>query len=144
MSKKTIYETNFDRLVKLNICCTDGKIRPNGRSKAGGFMDLVLEHISTPDSMEHKKCNTLSIAHYFSQNGDLCSDPDMVLLVYPELKMVEAYSFQMAIPPIFQEVYPEPGKYVPRYKKELNSFLREWLTTLINQKHGVKWLASSY
>lgn len=144
MPRKTIFETNFDRLVKLNICCIAGEIRPNGRSKAGSYMDLVLEHISTPDSIEDKKCSTFSIAHYFSQNGDLCADPDMVLMVYPELKMVEAYSFQMAIPPLYQEVYPAKNKYIPRYKKELNSFLRTWLTNLIDQNHGENWISSSY
>jgi len=139
MPKKTVYETNFDRLVKLNICTAEGELRPDGRSKAEGYMDLVLEQIDAPGSISDKKCKTVSLAHYFTQNGDLCCDPDMVLMVYPKTKMVEVCSFQMAIPPIYQEVYPEPGRYVPNFKKELNRFLKTWLTNLISQDHGVIW-----
>ena len=39
--RKTIYQTNFDRLVKLGIV-RGGQLRANGRSQSGGFMDLVF------------------------------------------------------------------------------------------------------
>jgi hypothetical protein len=56
------------------------------------------------------------------------------------LALAEAYSFQQAIPPIYQDVYPEPGKVRPKLKKELNSFLRLWLQNLIDQDHGETWI----
>ena len=64
----------------------------------------------------------------------------MVVLVYPDLAMAEAYSFQQAIPPVYQEVYPEPGKVRPKLKQDLNSFLRQWLQNLIDQDHGETWI----
>ena len=137
--RKTIYQTNFDRLVKLGIV-RDGQLRANSRSQSGGFMDLVFEKLPYLDGFNGQACTAFSIAHYFKQNGDLCQDPEMVILVYPELQMAEAFSFQQAIPPIYQEVYPEPGKFRPRLKKELNSFLRQWLTNCINQGHGKEWV----
>ncbi len=143
MTRKTIYETNFDRLVKLDMCSTEGKLRPYGCSEASGYMDLILEPVPTPESVGDKECQVFSLAHYFLQNGDLCQDPEMELLLYPELKAVEAFSFTMAIPPIYQVVYPEVGKYVPTYKKELNSFLRQWLNNLIDQQHGKVWIDKS-
>jgi len=86
--------------------------------------------------------------------------------------MAEAFSFQQAIPPVYQEVFdnsfqtlsrlfvpdavylthpcvrtsplpgldPEPGKVYPRLKKDLNAFLRQWLTNLIDQGHGKEWV----
>jgi len=35
---------------------------------------------------------------------------------------------------------PEPGKVYPRLKKDLNAFLRQWLTNLIHQGHGKEWV----
>lgn len=137
--KKIIYETHYDRLVKLGIV-TDGQPRGYSTSKARGYMDLVVERVEMLDNFNGQNCKAISLAHYFKQNGDMCQDPEMVVLVYPELKMAEAYSFQQAIPPIYQEVYPEPGKYRPNLKKNLNSFLRQWLINLINQGHGKEWI----
>ena len=137
--RKTIYQTNFDRLVKLDIV-HNGQLRANSRSQSGGFMDLVFEKLPYLDGFNGQACTAFSIAHYFKQNGDLCQDPEMVVLVYPELQMAEAFSFQQAIPPTYQEVYPEPGKFRPRLKKELNGFLRQWLTNCIDQGRGKEWV----
>ena len=49
--------------------------------------------------------------------------------------MIEALTFQQAIPPIYQEVYPEPGKLIPQLKRELNDFLKTWLINLLSQGH---------
>jgi len=137
--RKNIHQTIFDRLVKLDIvrAC---QLRADGRSQSGGFMDLVFEKLPHLDGASGQASIAFSMAHYFKQNGDLCQDPEMVVLVYPELAMAEAYSFQQAIPPIYQEVYPEPGQYRPKLKKELNTFLRQWLQNLIDQKHGESWI----
>ncbi len=139
MSRKNVYQTNYDRLVKLQIISEDGTFRPDGRSQSDGYMDLVFERLSHLDKFNGNNCKAFSITHYFEQNGDLCQDPDMVVLVYPVLKYAEAYSYQQAIPPVYQEVYPEPGMVAPTVKKELNVFLRSWLNNLIAQKHGIQW-----
>lgn len=38
---------------------------------------------------------------------------------------VEALTFEQSISPIYQEVYPEPLKVLPKLKEHLNDFLRE-------------------
>lgn len=82
------------------------RLPPPGR----GFMDLVVEVLSRD---RRTGAMVLSLAYYFTQHGDLCQDPEMELRVYPPQDRhpgrVEALTFQQAIPPIYQRVYPEPG-----------------------------------
>jgi uncharacterized protein YqiB (DUF1249 family) len=81
----------------------------------------------------------LSLCHYFLQNGDLCQDPEMVVRAFPPRGdhpgRLEALSFQQTLPPVYSVVYPEPGKVVPRLKRELNAFLGVWLRNLKAQGH---------
>lgn len=141
-SKKSIYNTNYEHLETLGIV-KDGKLRTYAKSKAGGFTDLVCERLPLLDNFNSQGTLAISIAHYFKQNGDLCCDPDMVLFLHPELKSVEAYSFQQAIPCAYHVVYPEPGKVCTVLRQQLNTFLEQWLTILIEQGHGKVWEESA-
>lgn len=136
--KKSVYETNFDRIVKLGIF--SDSLPSYKKSKVSGFMDLTVERLSHLDEVTGQKGIAISLTHYFEQNGDLCKDPDMVIVVYPALKSVEVYSFEMSIPPLYQVVFPAPGKVYLKLRNDLNSFLRDWLNNLIDQGHGNKWL----
>jgi uncharacterized protein YqiB (DUF1249 family) len=105
--------------------------------RAAGFMDLIVERL--PDCRDFR-APILSLAHYFLQAGDLCADPEMTVRVFEpsekrEHGAIEALTFEMAIPPIFQEVYPEPGKVSPPRHRELNGFLSTWLKNLEEQGH---------
>ena len=132
-----IYETIYKRLEKLGIIA-DGKSKNYRRSKSDPYMDLVVE--KTGDDLPNdNKGFVISLAHYFEQNGDLCCDPEMTIAIYPETRTAEALTFQQDRPPIYQQVYPEPNMYSPRLKKDLNSFLKQWLKNLIDQDHGKEW-----
>jgi uncharacterized protein YqiB (DUF1249 family) len=148
MARRNIYEMNYARLEKL-LGCPPGEILSDGcyRYGARAFMDLVVEVLPR---CSHTDATVLSLAHYFRQHGDLCQDPEMTVRVFPpgcdgfwELApstdprhgRVEALSFQQSIPPIYQVVYPEPGRYYPNRKRELNSFLGMWLRNLKEQGH---------
>lgn len=137
--RKTIYEANYDRLVKLSVITKDGAVPELcRRSQVAGLMDWVVERLPHLDGISgNDKGIAVSLAHYFEQNGDLCKDPEMVVLIYPSLRMVEAFTFEMSIPPIYQPVFPEPGRFYPQLRKELNAFLRQWLNNLIAQQHSV-------
>ncbi len=138
--RKTIYETNYDRLIKLGVITKDGAMpKPYRKSYTNGFMDLVLERVEHMDGVSGNSGVAFSMAHYFRQNGDLCKDPEMVVIVYPISKMVEALTFEQSLPPIYQEVFPEPRKFYPHLRKELNGFFRLWLNNLIDQGHGKQW-----
>lgn len=127
---KNVYTRNFNKLEKLGIIdlITSGKSA--AKSESSGFMDLHFDRLYEEDGSI-----IIALAHYYKQNGDMCSDPDMQLRVYPEHRMAEALTFQQANPPVYQEVYPAPGKVNPRLKKELNSFLSTWLRNCVSQGH---------
>lgn len=137
--RKTVYETNYDRLVKLGVIASDGSVSGEPRrSEVGELMDWVVERLPHLDGLSgNSEGLAVSLGHYFEQNGDLCKDPEMVVLIYPSQRMVEAFTFEMSIPPIYQQVFPEPGKFYPQLRKELNVFLRQWLNNLVAQQHSV-------
>lgn len=137
--RRTVYETNYDRLIKLGVVSKEGVVADQPRrSKAANLMDWVVERLPDLDGASgNDEGIAVSLAHYFEQNGDLCKDPEMVVLIYPAQMMVEAFTFEMSIPPIYQQVFPEPGNFYPHLRKELNTFLRQWLNNLIAQRHSV-------
>ena len=137
--RKTIYETNYDRLIKLGVVTKDGIVPEQcRRSEVPELMDWVVERLPHLDGASgNEEGVAVSLAHYFEQSGDLCKDPEMVVLIYPSQRMAEAFTFEMSLLPIYQQVFPEPGKVIPVLRKELNSFLRQWLKNLIEQKHSL-------
>jgi hypothetical protein len=132
-----VYRQNYQRLEAL-LGQPIPDLRPETvyRLRAEGFMDLVLEVLSRDRGTG---AVVLSLAHYFEQHGDLCQDPEMVVRAFPptegESGLLEALTFRQAIPPIYHEVYPEPGKVIPRLRRELNEFLTTWLRNLKAQGH---------
>ena len=137
--RKTIYETNYDRMVKLGVITKDGVVPDQcRRSGVPGLMDWVVERLLHLDGASGNDGGiAVSLAHYFEQNGDMCKDPEMVVLIDPSQRMAEAFTFEMSLPPIYQQVFPEPGKFHPQLRKELNTFLRQWLNNLIDQRHSL-------
>jgi len=142
------YEINYARLEALM-----GRQLPHlefdtvYRLRARGFMDLVVERL--PDCQETDGI-VLSLCHYFEQNGDLCQDPEMTVRLFPPgllifqqlapstdpaLGRAEALTFQQASPPIYQQIYPKPGSYYKSLRRDLNSFLGQWLRNLKTQGH---------
>lgn len=147
MPRKNIYEMNYARLeVILGRPPERLEESKSYRFRAEGYMDLVVENIG---KCEWLWVPRLSLAHYHKVNGDLCQDPEVVIRIYPpgssfeafapstdiQFGRVEAVEFQQAIPPIFQEVYPQPGRYNPVLRNSLNSFLALWLRNLRSQGH---------
>jgi len=126
----TIYNRNFNKLEKLGIIDLINTRKEAAKSESAGFMDLHFDRL-----YEENGAVIIALAQYFKQNGDSCCDPDMQIRIHPEQHMAETLTFQQAIPPIYQEVYPAPGKVNPRLKKELNSFLSTWLRNCIQQGH---------
>lgn len=96
--------------------------------KTNGYMDLNIDILRKTDQKV-----VVSFAHNWIKNGDVMADPDMEISLIPTMKMAEALTFQQDDPPLYQVVYPEPGKFYPQRKKELNDFLLQWLTNIENQ-----------
>jgi len=78
--------------------------------------------------------NHFAMAHYYEQNGDLVADPDMEIKIHPELKMVEALTYQDSYG--YRRVYPDsenPNLINVTAKVSLNKFLAFWLKNIITQ-----------
>ena len=123
-----IYENNYKKLLHLIPDLETASLEAR-KLKADGFMDLNIDMLYKEE--DH---TVMALSHYYKHpSGDMIADPDMEIAVYPERKMVEALSYQDFFG--YRRVYPEPGKINPRAKKELNSFLGQWLSNLKSQGH---------
>ena len=125
----SIYESNYKKLDKIIPGGIENFLSgpvTSYKLKAEGYMDLNIEKIGD--------CK-LALSHYGKQNGDCMADPDMEIRIHREMKMIEALNFQNDYMGVYQVVYPEPGKVYPKLKKELNSFLNQWLTNIKHQGH---------
>ncbi len=131
------YQQNYTRLKNL-LGQPPEDLPPESalRFRSSEWMDLVVEVL--PRCQETSGV-VMSLAHYFTQNGDLCSDPEMELRVIAPTAgrpgTVEALCFQQSIPPVYQLVYPKPGYVAPKVKRELNAFLSLWSRNLRSQGH---------
>ena len=122
----TLYERIYAKLDRLI-----GEWPPTGevlRLTAPGLMDLLVEVLRRSGGSLR-----VSLAHYYEVGGDLVPDPDMELKVMPKTKMAEALSYQDAF--VHREVYPEPEKVNVAVKADLNAFLDQWLSNLLDQGH---------
>ncbi len=107
-------------------------IEESGKSKVDGYMDLNLDIL-------HKRSTRIIIAlsHYYKQNGDMIPDPDMQIAVYPKLELAEALAYQDSF--CYREIYSDDkGAEDIKAKRELNAFLDQWLSNLIEQGHCIK------
>jgi uncharacterized protein YqiB (DUF1249 family) len=132
-----LYEQNYRRLERLmGRPLSELRSGVAYRLRAEGYMDLAVEVLPKEPAAG---AMVLSLPHYFVQHGDFCQDPEMTVRVFPpgpgRPGLVEALTFRQAIPPVYQAVYPEPGKVAPRVKRELNACLATWLRNLRQQGH---------
>ena len=130
----TICDRNYKKLMKLAPdlwSLTQGDAL---KSQSSGLMDLHLDVLSV-DQEAHKM--VIALSHYYQHpSGDMIPDPDMELRIDRSLGMVEALTYQDSIR--FQSVYLEDGRYYPKLKKELNSFLGTWLRNCLSQGHKLQ------
>ncbi len=112
-----IHEKIYQKLDRIGVM----KVKEPTHLKSSGFMDLVIERLGT---------NHYSLTHYYELNGDLVPDPDMEVRVMPEQKIAEALSYQDSFG--YRRVY-DGDKIDAKAKKDLNTFLNQWLTNLIDQ-----------
>lgn len=125
-----IHEKIFQKIERLVPKLYEYQVGDAIKLKTNGYMDLNIDILRKTDQKV-----VVSFAHNWIKNGDVMADPDMEISLIPTMKMAEALTFQQDDPPLYQVVYPEPGKFYPQRKKELNDFLLQWLTNIENQGH---------
>lgn len=122
------YETNYQKLIRLIPDLESGNFEAK-KLRAEGFMDLNVDLL-----LCEKHRILVALSHYYKHpSGDMIADPDMEIAVYPDRKMAEALSYQDFFG--YRRVYPSEDQVDPRAKKELNSFLGQWLSNLLSQGH---------
>ncbi len=122
-----IRNENYQKLMKIAPGILNGRYRYM-KLKAPGFMDLVIERLYE---------NRISLSHYYEQNGDLMSDPDMELIVDHNKKTLTAATFQQDNLAIYHEAYQGDELIDPDMEDELNNFLKDWLSNISRQGHIV-------
>ena len=93
------------------------------------YMRLVIEHFGNgPHDLP-----AISVAHYYELNGDLCQDPEMCFEAEstPDGLVMQPYMFQMANPPVYQEVSDDAQGVA--LAGELRDFAAMWDSNLRDQ-----------
>ena len=117
--RSTIAQRNYDKLCRLAGSLVEGN-RCYLKFKSEGFEDLVVEKISRDE---------ISLAHYYEKNGDLMRDPEITMRVDTESGTVEPLSYLQDDMGVFYET----ANCSEAKKRELNSFLGQWLTNISRQ-----------
>lgn len=102
----------------------------SGKSIVPGYMDFNLDILHrTPEQI------IIALSHYYKHpSGDMIADPDMEVAVYPSREHAEALTYQDAYS--YQSVLGG-GEVDARLQRDLNVFLSQWLTNLIEQGHRI-------
>ena len=127
---RTRPELNYRAFMKLFPEVASGEYR-NLRLESGlGMMPLHLEWITEDE---------IAVSHTYLLNGDAMRDPEMTFRVDRENGTLEPLTFrQDGFPQLYQEVYPEPGKWIPKLSRDLSVFAQQWLKNIREQQYQKK------
>jgi uncharacterized protein YqiB (DUF1249 family) len=126
-----IYCRNFQKLIRLIPTLLE--MQAAAKMTAPGFMNLNVDVLN-----RHHKKIVIALSHYYKHpSGDMIVDPDITIAVYTEAESVEVLAYQDCFG--YRTVYSADGMaYSSSAKKELNSFLGQWLTNLKDQGHTLE------
>jgi hypothetical protein len=121
--------STMDKMVSMLV---EGYIKID--NTGGSFMPVSVEQI-----FENEKFKIFSVAHYYEQNGDLMSDPEMCFI---HIKAVGSY-----LPSYFKQdnigveqesIIMENGEikgYSPKMQADHVAFANMWLRNIKNQQN---------
>ena len=118
-------EINYRRFAELFPEIINGEYRYLRLEAGPSMMPLHVQWIGE---------DTIAIGHTYEMNGDTMNDPEMTFRVDRSAGTLEPLTFQQdGYPSIYQEVYPEPGKWRPNLRSDLNTFARQWFGNIAEQ-----------
>ena len=124
---RTKAELNYRSFAKIFPEIASGEYRYLRMEAGGAMMPLHLDWIGA---------DVIAVSHACTQNGDLIRDPEMTFRVDREKGTLEPLTFrQDGSIQIYQEVCPEPGKWIPKLHRDLNTFAQQWLKNISEQGH---------
>jgi hypothetical protein len=111
----------------------------NGSMKVDYNSTFMAVHLSVKDTVTEGYGSTITVAHYFNQNGDLMRDPEMEFIVtqtgkvYPSFFRQDPFFVQEAV------VIDEDGSLSVDIKtqREITSFANQWIRN-INEQQGLE------
>ena len=125
---RTKVELNYRNFAKMFPEIASGEyryLRMEAGEAGGGMMPLHLEWIDT---------DVIAVSHTYTVNGDLMRDPEMTFRMDREKGTLEPLTFQQdGSIQIYQQVYPEPGRWIPKLRNDLNTFAQQWLKNISQQ-----------
>ena len=126
-SGRTRPEINYRAFAKLFPEIISGEYRSMRLQAGPSYMPLHVEWIGD---------GIVALGHTYLQNGDTMNDPEMTFRVDREKGTLEALTFQQdGGLPIYQQVYPEPGKWIPKLRSNLNQFAAQWMKNITEQRY---------
>ncbi|UTY57393.1 DUF1249 domain-containing protein [Massilia sp. erpn] len=120
-----LYKENYRKLLQLLPVLHD--INGPARLTALGYSDVNIDVIE-----RHKHRLVLRMSHYLERlHGSAIPDPDMTVEVFLAAETVGALTYTDCFGS--RKVFcPELMAFSPLVKAELNSFLSQWLTKMID------------
>lgn len=127
-SSREIHARIFHKL--LDVVPDLLTIEEHGKSAVPGYMDLNLDILHrAPERI------IIALSHYYKHpSGDMIADPDMEIAVYLSREYAEALTYQDTYG--YQSVLGDEGVDA-KLQRDLNNFLSQWLTNLIEQGHRI-------
>jgi hypothetical protein len=137
--RRTVYEVLYEKLYQL-IPTLDAMIADSTTNgfklvdPKGVFMDLHVNILERGDQEVR-----ISIAHYFTQNGDSIPDPDIEFRLIRRMKALEPLAIQMATGH-YARVYvdKEMTSFRQSVRKDICSFMTMWFRNLKQQGHRIE------
>lgn len=123
---RTLPELNYRAFMRLF---------PDFTSQHYTAMQLRAGESMMPLHIEAVGSNEISIAHYYRQNGDSMADPEMTFRIDHEKGTLEPLTYQQDSMGMYQQVYPEPGRWIPKLRKDLNRFANQWFHNIEEQRY---------
>lgn len=111
--------------------------------QSSGFMDLCVNRLDTDIQTPFGKVTVYSLAHYYEQDGDLMSDPDMTF-IYQDLRTPENMDWELLriLPQSFtnsstgtydEAIDLENNRLYPHILSSLCSFANFWFANISQQ-----------
>ena len=123
--RKTREERNYELLSEFAPEILDGTSTYMRFTAGESFMPLVIERLGN---------DRISVTHYYEQNGDSMSDPDMTFVFDNEAQTLSARTYQQDNMGLYQDA--ENGEVLnTRLVAELNSFANTWFRNIKNQEY---------
>jgi len=118
---RNIFELNYMKLGNLILNINE----ISSDNKEIKLISQLKEKYSVQLLSFTPKYFDISFAHYITENNDLIPDPEFVLRIYPNLRLMEVLQYQDKFG--IQKAYHSDMRINPDVKIKLNQYFAKWL-----------------